>query len=636
MNRKMLFINLLCAIALGGCSSDSDDDNQTTGGGSSPDVETPTTDPSTDTSADATTDFEVSWDIFADADFADTPDTPATDDEAEDFIENSSFPTTISIAYDGTSATVTGEAEGVSVAVDGGHVVVTSTAKGIELALSGEATDGSLKVYSEKKFKISLNGVSLTSQSGAAINIQSKKRIFVCVADGTENTLTDAADYTNDVYDEDQKAALFSEGQLIFCGSGSLTVSANHKHAICSDDYVVVHSGVRLTVSKAPKDAIHTNGNFVMGGGLVCLTTSGDGIECEEGGVDIRGGLLKVMTDGVAAKGLKATTDIAISGGQVVVVTTGAAEYDADENDISSSAAVKTDGNLSIANAEVALKSTGLGGKGVNVDGEFLISSGELRVITTGSQYVVSKDVDSSPKGIKAEGPLTIEGGTVMVRATGGEGSEGIESKDTVTISGGTVVVYTADDCINATNHIEISGGNIYCYGTGNDAIDSNGTLTISGGTVVAIGTDAPEAGFDCDENTFTITGGTILGIGGSTSRPTASVSTQPSVIYGGTLSKGQLLTIAASDGSHVMTYTIPVSFSSPTILFSSPSLTQGQSYALYTGGEVSGGTAFQGLVTGASYVAGTSVSSFTISSMLTTVGQTGGNQPGGGPGGRK
>ncbi len=85
MDRKMLFINLLCAIALGGCSSDSDDDNQTTGGGSSPDVETPTTDPSTDTSADATTDFEVSWGIFADADFADTPDTPATDDEAEDF-----------------------------------------------------------------------------------------------------------------------------------------------------------------------------------------------------------------------------------------------------------------------------------------------------------------------------------------------------------------------------------------------------------------------------------------------------------------------------------------------------------------------------------------------------------------------
>lgn len=631
MKRKLLLAQLLCAIALWGCSSDSENDTTSAGGGTTSNPETQPTDP---TGGDQTTDFEVSWDTFADTDFADTQDSPATEDEEEDFIENSSFTTTIGIVYDGATASIIGEAEDVTVEKEGAHVVVTSAAKGVEYALSGEATDGSLKVYSEKKFKLSLNGVSIASQRGAAINIQSSKRVFVCAADDTENCLTDAEDYTNDVDGEDQKAALFSEGQLIFCGNGSLTVCANHKHAICSDDYVVVHGGARLTVAQAPKDAIHTNGAFVMGGGLVRLTTSGDGIECEEGNIDVRGGLLKVLTDGVAAKGLKTGADIVLSGGQIVVVTTGDAEYDESENDISSPSAIKCDGDMSLANSEVALKSTGLAGKGVNVEGELLMKSGELKVITTGKQYVVSSSVDSSPKGIKAEGRLAIEGGRVMVSTTGGEGSEGIESKDAVTISGGTVTVTAADDCINATNHIEISGGEVYCYGSGNDAIDSNGTLTISGGIVVAVGADAPEAGFDCDQNTFTVSGGTLLGIGGSTSSPTAGVSSQPSVVYCASLSKGALLTITDNSGDHVMSYTIPLAFSKPNILFSSPSLTKGQTYTFYTGGQVSGGTEFYGLVTGATYDAGTTADSFTISSTLTSVGQTGGGPGGGGHGG--
>ena len=63
--------------------------------------------------------------------------------------------------------------------------------KGVEYILSGTATDGSFKAYSEKKFKLTLNGLSLTSAQGAAINIQSGKRVFVEAVDGTVNTLTE-------------------------------------------------------------------------------------------------------------------------------------------------------------------------------------------------------------------------------------------------------------------------------------------------------------------------------------------------------------------------------------------------------------------------------------------------------------
>ena len=52
------------------------------------------------------------------------------------------------------------------------------------------------------------------------------------------NTLSDGASYTTTPEDEDEKAAFFSEGQLVFSGDGSLTVHATGKAGITSDDYV--------------------------------------------------------------------------------------------------------------------------------------------------------------------------------------------------------------------------------------------------------------------------------------------------------------------------------------------------------------------------------------------------------------
>ena len=68
------------------------------------------------------------------------------------------------------------------------------------------------------------------------------------------------------------------------------------------------------------------------------------------------------------------------------------------------------------------------------------------------------------------------------------------------------------------------------------------------------------------------------------------------------------------------------------TLLFSSPSLTAGTSYTIYSGGTVSGGTDFHGLYTAGTYTAGTQLSTFTSSSVVTQVGNVstgGGGQPG-------
>lgn len=576
-------------------------------------------------------DFDVSWEDMADnsyVEIAETIITDKNDDEYDDFIENSSFASSIQIAYANGSATVAGSVSGVTVTTNGAHVTVNASVAGVEYVLSGSTSNGSFKVYSDKKFKLTLAGVSLTNDSGAAINIQSGKRVFVEVKTETENYLADASSYST-VTGEDEKGCFFSEGQLIFSGTGALTVTGNYKHGICSDDYVRLRSGSNITVASAVKDGIHTNDKIIIGGGILKVKASGDGLDCEKGFIDIRGGLIKADISGDASKAVKAETDITLSGGQLILLTSGSAVYE--DNDLSSAAGIKCDGNLVMNGTTLSVKSTGAAGKGINCDGTLSIDNSTVKIITTGKQYVYNR-LDSSAKGIKADGNLTINSGTIWVKTPGGEGSEGIESKSTLTVNGGDVSVYSYDDCMNASKSIVINGGNIYCYSSGNDGVDSNGTLTITGGTIVSIGTTSPEEGFDCDQNTFKITGGTILGIGGGTSTPTSSVCTQRTVIYGGSGSKGTLFSIQGSD--QVMSYTIPRAYSQMTLLFSSSKLVSGTTYTIYTGGSVTGGTEFYGLTVGGIYTAGSQVATFTPSSMVTSVGNVSSGGPGGGGGG--
>lgn len=655
MKRNVLFGLSVLLLLLVSCTTEAFDfgeeegtlvDGSGSGGGSQ-------SDPTIPAESGDLLDFTVAFDENDESTYGSMTETVSSDED--DFIENSEFTSVVTITYNGTTATVNNNVSGVEVSVNGGHVVVNSTVGKVEYVLNGTTTDGSFKVYSEKKFKLSLSGVSILNPVGAAINIQSSKRVFVVCTDGTTNTLTDGSSYTSATDSEDMKACFFSEGQLIFSGGGLLTVTGNYKHAITSDDYVRFRSGCNITVAAAKKDGIHTNDAVIIGGGVLNISSTEDAIQCEEGGITMTGGFVKVSTTANKAHGLKSAQDVLISGGAIQAEVAGAASKGIscdgnltfsggkltaltsqtalyEDNDLSSCAGIKCDGDILVTGGEIAIQSTGGAGKGINCDGSVTISDGTVKVITTGPQCTYNR-LSSSAKGIKADGALTIDGGTVLVKATGGEGSEGIESKSVLTVNNGMVAALCYDDCMNASNSIVINGGNIYCYSSGNDGIDSNGTLTITGGVVVSSGTTVPEDGLDCDQNTFKITGGIVLGIGGGTSTPTSSVCTQRSVIYGGSGSNGQYLNIRSTDGTDILTYQIPRAYSQMTVLFSSPNLTSGGSYIISKGGTVTGGSEFFGLYTGATYSGGTQAETFTASSMVTQVGSTSGGGGGGGGG---
>lgn len=577
-----------------------------TGGGSSSSTTTPTT------AGDLTT-FTIAVDSTA---LSETETIPS---DNEDYVENNSFTSTINIVYSGTTATVSGSVDGVSISVSGADVTVTSTAKGVNYVLSGTASEGSFKMAagdSDKKFRLTLNGVNINNSDGPAINIQVGKRCYVVAADGTYNSFTDGTSYA--LSTEDQKGTIFSEGELLFSGKGHIKVSANTKAGIASDDYVMIRPNTTIYVK----------------------ATKGNGIKSKDG-LLIKGGVVNVETSGTAAKGLSTDGYFQMDGGRVTAITTGGGEYDSDDNDVSAAAGVKADSTFTMKGGALYCKSTGVGGKGISTDQSLTINDGEVKVITTGATYTYSSSLDSKAKGIKADGALAINGGSVMVRATGGEGSEGIESKSTLTVTGGSVEVYSYDDALNSASHLYIKGGYIYAYALGNDGIDANGNLYIQGGTTVAYGTSSPECGIDANEEegySVIVTGGTLVGIGGGTSYP-SSQSTQPSIVYGGSVSNGS--TVALNSGStNILALTMGRSYNGNVcILFTSPSLSKGGSYTVYTGASVSG-TDWYGLYVGAT-VSSTGTSAATISSLsspYSSAGSTtgmGGFGGGGRPGGR-
>lgn len=321
-----------------------------------------------------------------------------TGENADDLIANSTFSGVVKITF-GTEIKIENpyEAGKVDVSVTGGDVTVTSTISEVEYELSGSSTNGSVKIYSEKKFKLTLAGLSLTNSDGPALNIQSGKRVFVILKDNTTNTLKDGTAYATAPNEEDQKATFFSEGQLIFSGTGELVLEGNYKHALASDDYIRVIDG-NITITKAASDGIHTNDAFIADGGKFNIKASSDGIEVEEGFLIVNKGdfELNVVDDALVASYEEGDPAIdpylIINGGTFVINTT---------------------------------------------EGEGIESKS---TVTINAGTIVAKTVDDA---INAGTAIYINGGKIFAQSTG---NDAIDSNGVIGISGGITIAIGSRD----------------------------------------------------------------------------------------------------------------------------------------------------------------------------------------------
>ena len=404
--------------------------------------------------------------------------------DEEDALENNSFTTEVNIDMSHPTATTE---NGVEITVNGGHITANhGSTKGICYVLSGTTENGSFTVVGDKKYEIKLNNVNITNPDSAALNLLSGKRAYVMLADGTSNTLSDGTSGS-------QKGALYCKGKLLFNGSGKLSVTGNTNNAIHSADYIV----------------------FRKGNNIYANSTANHGIKANDG-IFINGGIINVEVSAEAAKGINCESNIIVNGGRTTVITTGGGTYDTEDNEAKGAACIKADSAFTINAGELWLKSTGSGGKGINVDTEANFTGGNVYIVTEGGQYKSNNDT-SSPKGIKADGNINISGGTIWVRTNGYNG-EGIETKSAMNISGGEVAVYAYDDAINSKGDMTITGGYVYAQGKNNDGLDANGNIYIKGGLIYAICSGSPEVAIDANTEggkKLYLTGGTVVAVGG-------------------------------------------------------------------------------------------------------------------------
>ena len=468
----------------------------------------------------------------------------------------------IGVAYDGSSALVTvagNVAQYVTPTVSGAHVSIAQSddvAEEITYTLSGTSTDGEFYMSGSYKATVELNGLTLTNAtpvySGAAAHIQNGKRIKMKVVTGTTNTLVDAAGGS-------QKGCLYIKGHAEFAQKGTLNITGNVKHGIKTGEYITLKNAT-INVLSAVGDGINCEQFFQMTSGAISIQGVGDdGIQCDvedtatgettdhededSGNVYIEDGTLTVNVTADAAKGVKCEGDMRISGGKVTITTSGGGVWDSTKLKTKASACLGSDGAMTISGGTLSLTSTGAGGKGLNVDGALTIKGGTTTISTSGNAVVASStgtlsvvtssqqldryesDYKSSPKGIKADGAITISDDAVIYVTTTGAGGEGIESKTSITITGGQTTVNASDDGINASYNtstggsgdLTISGGYVFSRSMGNDGIDANGNCYIKGGLVYAIGTGGVEKSIDANTEQgkkLYITGGTIIAVG--------------------------------------------------------------------------------------------------------------------------
>ncbi len=503
---------------------------------------------------------------------------------------------TVSISYSGSAATMTiagNVAQYVTPTITNGHVslvqssdVSDDTCGEITYTLTGTSTDGEFTMEGSYKATVELNGLTLTNPSGAPLNIQNGKRIDLSVKKNTVNTLTDMAS-------GEQKGCIVCKGHLELKGKGTLNVYGNTAHGIYAKEYVEMNN-CTINVLSAVKDGINCNQYFLMESGELNISgVSDDGVQVsykeedesqrdeeDTGALAITGGTLNIAVSGTCTKGLKAEGDLTVSNGTLTITSAGGGAWDEDDAKTKAASCIAADGNIKIEGGNITLTSTGSGGKGINGDGTLTIDGGNITVSTTGGMYAyvngreytnytgstdnLTSDQKSSPKGMKIDGNVEINGGTITVSTTG-NGAEGIESKAVLTINDGTIVVNAYDDAINSSSHMYINGGDITVVASDNDGLDSNGNMYINGGVIKAFGTKAPECGIDANEEdgySVYFTGGTLLAVGGGNSVPSSSESTQPYVQ--GSMSVTANTEITLKNGSTVLaTFTVPSTYSS-------------------------------------------------------------------------
>ncbi len=601
---------MLCAVLLlsmlAGCGDPQMDAPSGNGGTTEPTKESGQSDPTDGTNGTAPA-----------ADLSQTEAEMFTDRDNRTAYDES---TAVRIELGGSTATASSD----SVKINGSTVQITEEATYL---ISGTLEDGMLVVNAPDtaKLQLVLDGVNITSSDCAALYIQEADKVFLTLANGSQNSLTNGGSFTP-MDDENIDAALYSKQDLTINGSGQLTVTSPAGHGIVGKDDLVITGGdlqisaadhaldandsVRFTnatlTAAAGKDGIHCENNddpsrgFVyVSGGSMNIQAEGDGISAGYY-VHITDGAFQILAGGGYENGAQHSSGGwggfpgggnfggggPGGGGQR---TSGTAETSTTSDDSTSMKGIKSESSMQLDGGTFTIDSAD----------DSLHSHTDL-VINGGAYQIASGD-----DAVHAEEELTVHDGTIRI-STSYEGLEALH----IAVTGGDISLIATDDGLNAAGgtdssgtggrdnmfggggfgsgnsdgSIVVSGGTLYLNSSG-DGMDANGTLEISGGYTTIVGpTQGDTATLDYDVS-GTITGGTFIGTGSTMMAQSFSASTQGVIaVKVGTQSAGTQITLTDQNGKVVLSHTPELSFQ--VVILSSPELVSGETYTITVGAQ--------------------------------------------------
>lgn len=299
-----------------------------------------------------------------------------------------------------------------------------------------------VEVDKEDKVHLVLNGVSISCADSSAIYGVQSDRIYITLAEGTVNEVSDGNVYTYEAEGQDEpNAAIFSKDDLTFAGTGSLVVKGNYGDGIRSkDDLAIVDGTYEIEAVKdglQGKDSVCiTNGNFIIKAQQDAIKASND-TEEEKGYVVIDGGTFSIQAgdDGVHGES-----------------------------------------GLLINDCKMDILSSYEGLEAMVVE----INGGEIAVT-------------SSDDAVNAAG------GSDSMDIFFGRGMMEGNADCKIAINGGKLTVTAGGDGIDSNGGLYVTGGEVYVNGpqnSANGALDYGTEATISGGVLVAVGASGMALGF--------------------------------------------------------------------------------------------------------------------------------------------
>lgn len=172
------------------------------------------------------------------------------------------------IQLSGSSATVSGD----GVAVSGstvtiskvGTYVISGQSEGVQIQITAGDSDD---------VHIVLNGVTMTGDN-TPISATSANHVYVTLADGTTNSLSDSSSNS-----DDSEAVLFSKVDMSINGSGTLNVTAKKNNGIKANDTLHITGGT-YTITAA-SDAFNVNDELNITGTTMTIEAGDDAVKVD-------------------------------------------------------------------------------------------------------------------------------------------------------------------------------------------------------------------------------------------------------------------------------------------------------------------------------------------------------------------